>query len=337
MATENKNFELNSTALLQTLWSYRKTLVIIGVVAFVVSTIAAFLITPKFKATAIIFPPVANQASKELITDNKQEGLTVFGETEEAEQFLQIITSRTLKDSVINRLNLAEYWDIKPTDKQVKHKVYSKFYQNIRTKPTQYQSIVIEVMDRDPEMAAKIANAVVDISDTLMRSAKSQVAKKALIALEMQYEEGLKELKAAEDSLTMVMQHGVVHLKKQSEQYYKDYSKALLANDKRAIDIIEKQIKPLQQYGGKYERYRNEIQDLALQITELKLSLKVLRIEAAQSIPSQFVIDRAIATDKKAYPKRSIIIIISTLASLFFAVFAIVFAEFIKHTILNKR
>jgi uncharacterized protein involved in exopolysaccharide biosynthesis len=107
---ENKNFELNSTALLQSLWSYRKILLIVGVVAFILSAIAAFLITPKFKATAIIYPPVANQASKELITENKQEGLTVFGETEEAEQFLQILSSRTLKDSVIARLNLMEYW-----------------------------------------------------------------------------------------------------------------------------------------------------------------------------------------------------------------------------------
>lgn len=337
MANENNNFELNSTQLIQTLWGYRRTLIVVGVVAFIASTIAAFLITPKFKATAIIFPPVANQASKELVTDNKQEGLTVFGETEEAEQFLQILTSRTLKDSVINRLNLIEYWDIKSTNKQVKHKVYTKFEQNVRTKPTQYQSVIIEVMDRDPQMAANIANAVVDISDSLMRSAKSQIAKKALFALEQQYQEALNELKAAEDSLAKVMQQGVVHLKKQSEQYYKDYTKALIANDKKAISIIENQIKPLKQYGGKYERYRNEIQDMALQVTELRLSLKVLRIEAAQTIPSQFVIDRAVAADKKAYPKRSIVIVVTTLSSIFFAIFAIVLAEFFKQSIIKKE
>lgn len=334
---ENKNFELNATALLQTLWSYRKVLLIVGVVAFITSTIAAFLITPKFKATAIIYPPVANQASKELFTENKQEGLTVFGETEEAEQFLQILSSRTLKDSVIARLNLFEHWDIKPSSKYKMHEVYSKFDQNVSTKPTQYQSVVIEVMDRDPAMAAKIANAVVDISDSLMRLTKSQIAKKALVALEKQYEIALEEIKTAEDSLSMVMQKGVVHLKKQSEQFYKDYTKALLANDKRAINILEKQIKPLQQYGGKYERYKNEIEDMALQLTELKLSLKVLRIEAEQSIPSQFVIDRAVTPDKKAYPKRSIVIILSTLSSIFFAVFAIILVEFIKHSLLGKK
>lgn len=334
---ENKNFELNSTALLRSLWSYRKIILIVGVVAFIVSAIAAFLIIPKFKATAIIYPPVANQASKELITENKQEGLTVFGETEEAEQFLQILSSRTLKDSVIARLNLIEYWDIKLSNIHKMHEVYTRFDQNIRTKPTQYQSVIIEVMDRDPEMAARIANAVVDISDTLMRSAKSQVAKKALAALEAQYNKGLEEMKAAEDSLTFVMQQGVVHLKKQAEQYYKDYTKALLTNDKKAIGILEKQIKPLQEYGSRYERYRNEVQDMALQLTELKLSLKVLRVEAEQSIPSQFVIDRAVAPDKKAYPKRSIVIVLSTLSALFFAVFAIVVAEFIKHSAASAR
>lgn len=337
MTNENKNFELNSTALLQSLWSYRKTLFAVVFAAMLVSTIAAFLITPKFKATAIIYPPVANQASKDLLTENKQEGLTVFGETEEAEQFLQILSSRTLKDSVIARLSLMSYWDIQLTSKHKMHEVYSKFDQNVRTKPTQYQSVIVEVMDRDPEMAARIANAVVDVSDSLMRSAKSQIAKKALTALEEQYRIALDETKAVEDSLALVMQQGVVHLKMQAEQIYKDYTKALVSNDKRAISILEKQIKPLQLYGGKYERYRNEVQDMALQLAEIKKSLKVLRIEAAQTIPSQFVIDRAVAPDKKAYPKRSLVIILSTLSALLFAVFAIVFAEFIKHSFDSKR
>ena len=328
MINENKNFELNSTTLLQSLWSYRKTLFVVGLAAVVASTFAAFLITPKFKATAIIYPPAAN---------HKQEGLTVFGETEEAEQFLQILSSRTLKDSVIARLNLMNHWDIQSTSKYKMHEVYSKFDQNVRTKPTQYQSVIVEVMDRDPDMAARIANAVVDISDSLMRNTKSQIAKKALVALEEQYEIALYEMKAVEDSLTSVMQHGVVHLKMQTEQIYKDYTKALISNDKKAIVILEKQIKPLQLHGGKYERYRNEVQDMALQLTELKKSLKVLRIEASQTIPSQFVIDRAVAPDKKAYPKRSLVIIISTLSALFFTVFAIVFAEFINHSIDSKR
>jgi len=330
MTSENKNLDLNTRDLIRVLFNYKKVLILITLLALVASTIAAFIIKPKFKSTAIIYPPVANQASKELFTLMKQEGLTVFGETEEAEQFLQILTSRTLKDSVINKLNLMDHYGIQPNERYAKFKTYERYEDNIRVKPTQYQSVAIEVLDRNPEMAAKMANTVVDLSDSIMRSVKAQVAQKALLALEAQFEKGLQEMQVLEDSLSNVMLKGVVDLKKQSEQYYKDYTKALLANDKRAIDILEKQIKPLQQYGGKYKRYRNEIKEMALHLTEMRQGLKVARIEAQQTIPSQFVVDRAVAADKKAYPKRALVIILSTLSSIFFAVFAIVLLEYIK-------
>ncbi|HPV56893.1 MAG TPA: hypothetical protein PKW61_07185, partial [Tenuifilaceae bacterium] len=198
------------------------------------------------------------------------------------------------------------------------------------------QSVMIEVTDRNPDMAAKIANTVVDLCDSAMRSVKTQIAQKALLALEAQYEQGLAEMKTLEDSLTKVMMNGVVDLKMQSEQYYKDYTKALIANDKRAISVLEKQIKPLQEYGSQYRRYKDEIKEMALHLTEMRQGLKVVRIEAQQTIPSQFVIDRAVAADKKAYPKRSLVIILSTLASVFFTVFAIVLMEFIKGFKQNK-
>ncbi|HNV51666.1 MAG TPA: Wzz/FepE/Etk N-terminal domain-containing protein [Tenuifilaceae bacterium] len=336
MTTENKNFDLNTSDIINALWNFRKILILITFLAFIASTIAAFLIEPKFKSTSIIYPPVANQASKELFTLMKQEGLTVFGETEEAEQFLQILTSRTLKDSVINKLNLMNNYGIQPNEKHAKFKIYQRYDDNVRVKPTQYQSVMIEVTDRNPDMAAKIANTVVDLCDSAMRSVKTQIAQKALLALEAQYEQGLAEMKTLEDSLTKVMMNGVVDLKMQSEQYYKDYTKALIANDKRAISVLEKQIKPLQEYGSQYRRYKDEIKEMALHLTEMRQGLKVVRIEAQQTIPSQFVIDRAVAADKKAYPKRSLVIILSTLASVFFTVFAIVLMEFIKGFKQNK-
>lgn len=336
MTIESKNFDLNSTTLLQAAWQYRKVLIAVGVLAFIISTVAAFLITPKFEASAIIFPPKANQASKELFTVSQQAGLTTFGETEEAEQFLQVLTSRTLRDSVIQRLNLMDYWGIKSSDKYAQNHTYSIYKEVVKIKSTPYQSIVIEVMDKNPEMAAKIANTIVDLSDSLMRSIKLQFAQKALAALELQYEQTQADMRSIEDSLAMVMQKGVVHLKKQSEEYYKEYTKALLANNRDAIKIIKDQIQPLQLYGSKYERYRDEMNYMSQQLTNLNNSLKIYRVEAAQTIPSQFVIDRAIVPDKKAYPKRSVVIILSTLASLFFAFFAIVFAEFIKQSIVKK-
>jgi uncharacterized protein involved in exopolysaccharide biosynthesis len=69
---------------------------------------------------------------------------------------------------------------------------------------------------------------------------------------------------------------------------------------------------------------------MAAHIIDLKGNLKVLRVEASSKIPSQFVVDRAIVPDKKAYPKKSIVIIASTLSAFLFALFVLVLIGFIR-------
>ena len=74
-----------------------------------------------------------------------------------------------------------------------------------------------------------------------------------------------------------------------------------------------------------------EIQNKTIQISELSKNLKTMQIEASQKIPSQFVVDWASVPDKKVYPKKSIVIILSTLSALFLGIFLIVIADFIKN------
>lgn len=328
MNSTNNDFNLNSTNLVLLVWSKRKLLIWIGVIAFFVSLIASFLITPMFKATAIIYPPIDNQQSKELVSSNLQAGLTVFGESKETEQLLQVLSSSTLRDIVIKKLKLTSNWGIRPDDKYARHKTNGIFNENIKFRPTQYTSVEVEVMDASPEAAAKIANTIVAVEDSLMLSIKAQVAQKGLIALEEQYNQGLQELKNLEDSLSKTMSKGVIHLQSQTQEFYRAYAKAVSKNQTNAVNALDKKMEPLKKYGGKYVVLMEDIQNKSIQLTELNESMKIMRIEASQSIPSQFVVDWATVPDKKAYPKKSIVIILSTLSALFFGIFSIIAVEF---------
>jgi len=328
MESSTNDFNLNSTNLVLMVWGKRKLLIWIGVIAFIVSLIASFMITPMFKATAIIYPPIDNQQSKELVSSNLQAGLTVFGESKETEQLLQVLSSNTLRDIVIKKLNLSANWGINPLDKYARHETYGIFSENIKFRPTQYTSVEVEVMDASPEMSAKIANTIVAVEDSLMLSIKAQVAKKGLTALEIQYNEGIEEMNKLQDSLTKTMSNGVIHLQSQTQEFYRAYAKAISKNEKNAINALDKKMEPLKKYGGKYVVLMEEIQNKSIQLTELNESMKIMRIETSQSIPSQFVVDWATVPDKKAYPKKSIVIILSTLSALFFGIFSIIVAEF---------
>lgn len=330
MESTKREFNFNSTNLVSMVWSNRMLLLWIGIIAIVVSTIASFIITPKFKATAIIYPPIDNQASKELLTSDMQAGLTVFGESKETEQLIQVLSSNTLRDIVIKKLNLMERWAISPNDEFARSKTYDIYSGNIRFRPTQYMSVEIEVMDPSPEMAAKIANTIVAMEDSLMLAIKGQVAKKGLIVLEEQYKQVLAEMNDLEDSLSATMAKGVFNVEAQTQGFYKAYAEAVANNQTGAINALDKKMESLKKYGGKNVRYKEEILNKAKQIIEISNSLKAMQIEASQKIPSQFVVDWATVSDKKAFPKKSIIIILSTLSALFFGIFSIVIADLIK-------
>ncbi len=330
MESIKNDFNLNSTNLVQLVWSKRKLLIWIGAIAFVVSLIASFIITPMFKATAIIYSPISNQPSKELLTSNVQAGLTVFGKSEESEHILQVLSSNTLRDIIIKKLNLMPLWGIDPNERYAKNKTYGIFSENIKFRPTQYSSVEVEVMDANPEMSAKIANTIVNIEDSLMLAIKAQVAKKGLAIIEDQYNQCILELNCIEDSLSMVMSNGVINLQVQTQEYYRTYAKVVAKNDVVAIKALDKKMEPLKKYGSKYLRLFEEIQNKALQLKEMNESKRVIQIEASQKIPSQFVVDWASTPDKKAYPKKSIVILISTLSALFFGIFSIVIADFFQ-------
>ena len=333
MEQSNKEFSLNSTQIITFLWEKRKLIIIVTAIAFVVSMAVSFLIPERFKASAVVYPARANQQSKDVFSTTLQRGLTIFGEDDEAEQLLQILSSETLRDIVIRKHHLVENWGIDPSDRYARTKVYGIYGDIVSFRPTQYQSVRIDVEDFAPESSAAIANTIVSVADSLMRAAKAQVTTKALEALKVQYEEGLKEMSSLEDSLTAIMQNGVINFEGQTDRYHKAYAEALVNGNRSGADAIAKKIAEIAPYGSKYIRYNEEIERMALHLTEMRENLKVLRLEASQVIPSQFVIDWASVPDKKTYPKKSIVIVVSTMSAFFFLVFLLIIAEFIRKSL----
>jgi uncharacterized protein involved in exopolysaccharide biosynthesis len=65
-------------------------------------------------------------------------------------------------------------------------------------------------------------------------------------------------------------------------------------------------------------------------VSELSLRFKEARLEAEQNLSHKFVVERAYPSEKKAYPKKSLIVIVSTLASLLFALIVLIILDNIK-------
>ncbi|MDY0199391.1 MAG: Wzz/FepE/Etk N-terminal domain-containing protein [Bacteroidales bacterium] len=337
MEKELPDFNLNGTNLLQMVWQRRIVFLLIGVVAFVVSLVVSFLITPQFKSSAILIPSVATQASKDVFIASRAKGLTVFGDDEEVEQLIQILSSETLRRHIITEFNLFEHYGVNTGDRHAWHKVNEVYTSNVSFMPSRYRSVRIEVLDNDPQMAAKLANAIVITADSLTREAKRLVAQKALEVLEFHYQQILAEAYNLDDSMTIVMEQGVIDLPYQAKEATRVYAEAIAGARYESAGRVEKYIDGLASQGAKYTRYLNDIQYKSLQIKDIQENLHILRAEAQGVIPSQFVIDWAYPSDKKATPKKLIIVVASTLSALFFSLFLFVLLDFFRKSIKPKN
>lgn len=330
MENKKQEFNLNGTNLVQMVWQRKFVVIGVAIVAFIASLIISLQITPLFQSTAILIPARTTQASKDVFVPTRAYGLTVFGEDEEVEHLLQVLSSETLRRETIAQQKLFAHYGINSTEKEAWFKVNTSFSNHISFRRSRYRTVRIEVLDYSPKKAAEIANNIVVIADSLMRESKRLVAQKALQIASKQYEEALSEYYQLSDSMSYVMSQGVLDMPNQAKELTKVYAEALASGNKNSASNLKGYMNQLAKYGGDFTRYLFEIENKSKQIVFMQESLHFLKLESAGVIPSQFVIDWAFESDKKAKPKKAVIVIASTLSAIFFAVFLLVFVGFIR-------
>ena len=99
---ENNNLSDQRNALLIFLWNQRKSLLLFTGVAAVLSVIVAFIITPLYLSTAIVFAAASSNVSFSEQRNVKAAAMD-FGEEEQAEQLIQILQSSKVRDKVVQQ------------------------------------------------------------------------------------------------------------------------------------------------------------------------------------------------------------------------------------------
>ena len=126
---------------MQFVWKWRKWLLIIGLATAILSLLCSFLVTPRYRSTAVIYAPRTNSMSKILLNkENYNERLEVkaYALQEETEQMIQLLNAIEIKDSLIRHFNLAEHYDIDSQAKGGQTKLYKTLTNNLTIKRTQF-------------------------------------------------------------------------------------------------------------------------------------------------------------------------------------------------------
>jgi len=310
---QQTGYNFNSVDLLIYIWKKRTILAGVGLLAGIASIVISLLITPMFQSTVIMFPASNASVSKDLLSQNYSGRQSVhgFGEEEQAEQLLQILNSEPIRGRIIQNYNLMEHYEIETDAKYPLTELYNQYRSNINFRLTEFMSVEIAVMDHDPEYAANMANEISDLVDTVYNSMKKERALEALRLVEKEYSEAAANLAALRDSMNLL-------------------SKQVSANLKTSGDPNSMLIKALSENGALYLTMLSLVRSETQLVSELSLRYKEARLEAEQNLSHRFVVEKAYPSEKKAYPKKSLIVIVSTLASLLFALIVLIIIDSIR-------
>ena len=354
-ARDTAYLESNSLLILTIRW--KKPLILSVVIAAIASAIFSgpWFITPKFKSSVVFFPTSTNSISKALLEESSSEkqDILAYGEEEQAEQMLQILNSDEIRETIIEKYNLMGHYNINPNDQYPISKLHEEFKSNITFSRTEFLSVKIEVMDTDPQMAADIANNISSLLDSMKTKIQHERAQEALNIIESSYNNKLADLKKKEDSLQFLRTIGIIDYGSQAEilsgaytsassvfvnetamltvlDKYHQQNDSIIVNTKARIKGAEAKMKVLQteinkitQYGGASISLNSEIIYDRAEISKLKDKYEKLKLDANQSLTHQFIVNKAVKSERKSYPVRWLIILVTSLGAFFIALFTI--------------
>ena len=324
MSNDDKSVNVfASFSLMQVIKKYKKHLSIITLVAILASMIFSgpAFITPLYKSSVILYPTASNSISKAILSETgTSKDILEFGEDEQTEQLLQILNSNKIRDRMIEKYNLMEHYEIYPDEKYRLTKLYKTYEDNFDFKRTEFMAVEITVYDRDPELAAEMANEAAHLLDSVINEMQKKVAKEAFDIVASEYFQLSDEIKKKEDSLTKLREYGVNDYESQAEMFNRQLAIELAKGNSAGVNRLEKKLEILAKYGGAYVSLRDALEYDKKQLSELRAKYEEAKVDAEKTLPHTFIVSNAYKAEKKSYPIRWLIVVITTLSVFFLSV-----------------
>ncbi len=318
-------YELKPTTMIPLIIKWKKLLITITGIAFLMSILVSFLIDEKYESTVVLFPASTTNISKTLLAERgfDDKSLLEFGEEEQAEQLLQILNSDAIRSRIIEKYDLLTHYEIDQVQKYKMTKLYNEYESNITFKRTPFMSVEISVLDKNAEMAANIANDIASLVDTAINSMRKKVARQALDIVEQEYLNFQQEMNEMNDEMNIIRSKGVQDYYTQVEVLSEQYAIALQKNNQSAMRLMKDQLDTLAKYGGAYQTMTLDMEYKLKQLNLLKTKYQEAKVDANESVEHKFIVNKAYKAEKPSYPIKWLIVLFSTVSTFLFTLILI--------------
>ncbi|MFM2134690.1 MAG: hypothetical protein RL021_90 [Bacteroidota bacterium] len=342
---------LESVSVFVQAFRWRKPLMITTISAALLAFVFSgpTFIVPKYKSSVVFFPPATNSLSKALFEENvsDKQDLMAFGTEEEAEQMLQLLNSDAIRDAIVRKYDLFTHYGISKDSDFPMTRLHEEYRDNISFSRTEFMSVRIDVLDRDPQMAADIANDIAALLDSIKNSIRRDRAQEASSILSRACEVKAASIRIKEDSLKSIRALGVMDYISQSAVYSEEFAKAYatLNQEEAALAVLESaapmngldtailrtkvrragaaagvkafrgKLNQLASHGDASVALGEELEADRKELFRMRQQLDRLKVDTEQGLSNKFVVNKASRAERKSTPVRWLIVLSTAFGS----------------------
>ena len=285
-----------------------KLFIIVGLLSIITAVIfsSPYFIPPKYKSEAVLYPS----------------NLVHYSEESSTEQLLQLFFGNDIRDSIILKFDLISHYAIDTASSGYLYNLHKEYEGNVRINKTSFESVSIEVIDTKPEKACSIAKELINQVNNKIRRLHS-LKSKELVVIRKNEIDNKKELI---DNLEVEIErysvkYGLLDYSQQSREVTAGYMNMLLESKKgEAMQKAEKLYENLKQEGRHFQDLNHQL-ILAREEHNKKL---INYDEAIRDVNKKLTYTNVVVfpeiSDKKSYPIRWLIVIISLFGSVTFTI-----------------
>lgn len=278
------------------------TAVAIGAAVLGALLSSPMFMTPRFRSTAIVYPANLNSYSAETRTD----------------QLLQLLESNAIRDSVLRKFDLMRHWKmdtLRPTGRTM---LYLEYRDRVDISKTRYESVQIEVVDEDPATAKGMVDEMLHQVNLLARRLQREKSAEVLAIADRNIRRARTKMDSAEARLKQIREsQGLLVYESQTQELTRGYVRMLTRGGATQAqkDEVRNMMRSLAETGGEF-RGLTDLADMYRQnYNQAQLDYEHAQIDMSKELTYVNVIVSPEVSDKKVWPVRWLVVLVTVFAS----------------------
>lgn len=301
------NAFFNSLEIVRLFIRWKKHLMLVALISLAASVIfsSPMFIKPKYKSYALVYPS----------------NLIAYSTESATEQMLQLAQSSDIRNWVIDAFNLYQHYDIDTLNNvHFKSEVIKMYEENVSIRQTEYESMEITVLDENPNIASSMVDSIIHYFDIKARALQAEKSREVMVIAKNQMDNKYAEMDSMETILKEYRyKYGILDYKEQSKEATRGYLKALSSNNSRAITEAKNLLDALKEKGGEFNAMNEHLWRVRGTYNDLKIIYQNAERDVTKKLTYANVVTKPQAADKKSYPIRWLIVLISVSGSVLMA------------------